>query len=74
MNEEHCNDPNQQSKEAHKRRRTPSQYASHIADFKNVPLSLLRMPLPHSKDQEVSNLYKTIHIIMKFRVQTMSSL
>lgn len=61
MNEEHCNDPTPQSTEAHKRRRTPSQYASHIADFKNVPLSLSRMPLRPSKDQEVSNLYNQMH-------------
>ena len=74
MNEEHCKDPNPLSKEAPKRRRTPSQYASHIADFKNVPLSLSRTLLRPSKDQEVSNSYSQMQEARTIRVQAMPSL
>jgi hypothetical protein len=58
MSEEHLLgiSPWGQLNEPPKRRRTPSQYATQIADFKNVPLSLFRILLPTPKRQKASDL------------------
>jgi hypothetical protein len=69
MSEEHLRSIHslQQLGEPPKRRRTPSQYATQIADFKNVAFFLLRTSTLLLRKQKQSSLQMALHPMNKIQ-------